>query len=174
MKSGTVENQFLMVGSASLPSLLHQLMARSLSSHYVLHSPGSPCRITNQPPCLQAHSLNRCWVPFVPPLLFAAYQYKCYMLLLVPLLFLHYLCQPKIQSCSCSSSLGTMNVSFTCCIQNAREGRKAGDWRGSSKVSTRRWGGGGCWQLRCSEVDVRAYLYSARQLDSGQVGVMYH
>lgn len=33
---------------------------------------------------------------------------------------------------------------------------------------------GGCWQLRCSEVDVRAYLYSARQLDSGQVGVMYH
>lgn len=38
----------------------------------------------------------------------------------------------------------------------------------------REGGGGGCWQLRCSEVDVRAYLYSARQLDSGQVGVMYH
>lgn len=26
----------------------------------------------------------------------------------------------------------------------------------------------------CSEVDVRAYLYSPRELSSGQVSVMYH
>lgn len=56
-----------MLLSTPLLAVPGELQGRSLSTHYMLHGSGSPCRIANQALCLQAHdSIVVEWPLFLP------------------------------------------------------------------------------------------------------------
>lgn len=156
------------IRSPPATSFPHRLMACSLSSHYVLHSPG-PCveSLINHPVCRPALSIGAEWPLF---------HHWC---------LLHVNKRAMVSSTSASSScLGQTEQKAHSYSENLHKNetvshllhsecrRREEGWvigKGAARSGAGDWG-----RLRHSEVDERACLCSPEQLSSGQVSVMYH